>query len=228
MMSFCACKPVAGGSCHEGEAQCLDQKRAVVCDPELLTFIETPCRGKAGCRTAQERTACDMSGNTVGDSCSKADEGVAVCVGNDAMLACHGRRFERVPCRGPRGCAMAGEQASCDQSIAEPGESCKKPGAQACSVDGSQVLACRDGKMTPQYLCRGEGRCGSAGGKLSCDQTVARLGDECDAKLSGHIACSEDKKALITCQGERFVASEKCRPGTRCSVLGQATKCEKP
>lgn len=227
-MSFCGCKAAPGGSCRADEARCLDEQRALVCDPELLTFVETPCKGKAGCTTAHERTACDVSGNAPGDPCSKADDGVAVCVGSDAMLACRQRKFEHVPCRGPRGCTMSGDHASCDQSVAEPGEACKKPGAQACSADGTEVLACVEGKMAPQYWCRGEGRCRAAGGKLSCDQSVARLGDRCDAKLSGHVACSEDKRALIACQGERFTASETCRPGTRCSVLGSATKCERP
>jgi len=228
MMSFCSCKAAPGGSCHVDEARCLDKTREIVCDPDLLTFVETPCKGKGGCSTVNERTACDMSGNAPGDPCSKADEGVAVCAGSDAMLACHRRKFERVPCRGPRGCAMAGERASCDQSIAEFGESCRKPGAQACSVAGDQVLACTDGKMTTQYFCRGEARCSSAGGKLACDQSVARLGDSCDKKLEGTVACSEDKKQIITCRGEHFVASEKCKRGMRCRAVDQATKCERP
>jgi hypothetical protein len=204
----------------------LDAKRAIICDDGQ--FVETPCRGKAGCSTVQERTACDISGNQPGDVCSKSDEGVAVCAGDDAMLACHGRKYERVPCHGPRGCQMVGAQVNCDQSVAEPGEPCKKDGAKACSVDQAQVLSCKDGRLGAQYWCRGEGRCSSAGGKLACDQTVAKLGDLCDPSLSGHIACSEDRKSLITCQNERFVPSEKCKPGTSCTVSGQSTKCEKP
>jgi hypothetical protein len=226
LLATLACKPGPGSSCDPREARCLDAKRAIVCDDGK--FVETPCRGKAGCFTVQERTSCDFSANQPGDACSKSDEGVAVCVGEDAMLACHERRYERVPCRGPRGCDATGGQPNCDQSVAEVGEPCKKPNAKACAVDKTQVLTCRDGRMSPLYLCRGEGQCSSAGGKLACDQTVARLGDSCDKALSGHIACSEDKKALITCQNERFVASEKCKPGALCTVSGQATKCEKP
>lgn len=191
-------------------------------------FVEKPCRGKAGCTTVQETTTCDFSANQPGDVCGKGEEGVAVCAGGDAMLSCHGRKFERVPCHGPRGCEMVAGQPNCDQSVAEAGEACKKPNAKACSVDKTQVLSCRDGHMASLYLCRGEGQCNSAGGKLSCDQTVAKLGDVCDKGLNGHIACSEDKKSLITCQNERFVASEKCKTGTLCTVAGQSTKCEKP
>jgi hypothetical protein len=123
---------------------------------------------------------------------------------------------------------MLGEQASCDQSVAAVDEACKKPGAKACSVDKTQVLSCVEGQMRAQYLCRGPAQCSAAGGKLACDQTVAKLGDSCDKGLSGHIACSEDKKALITCKDERFVPAEKCKAGTLCTVEGSSTKCDKP
>ncbi len=225
LLSFLACKPAEGGPCRVDEARCLDAQRELVCEDGK--FVVTPCKGKGGCSTAHERTACDISGNSPGDACSKTEEGAAVCLGSDAMLACRGRKFERVPCRGKRGCVMAGEQARCDQSIAEPPESCKTPGAKACSADGREVLSCVEGHMTPLYVCRGEGRCSSTSGKLACDQTVARLGDGCDAGLSGHVACSEDKKTLLVCREQRFVASEKCKRGTRCSVVGQTTKCDR-
>lgn len=221
-----SCKPEPGSSCDPLEARCLDAKRALICDDGK--FVETPCKGKAGCSTVQETTTCDISGNQPGDVCSKSNEGVAVCAGDDAMLACHARKYERVPCRGPRGCDLVGAQANCDQSVAEVGEACKKESAKACSADKTQVLSCKGGRMTVEYVCRGEGQCNSVGGKLACDQTIARLGDTCDKSLSGHIACTEDKKSLITCQNERFVPSEKCKTRTLCAVVGQSTKCEKP
>ncbi len=220
------CKPGPGSSCDVGEARCLDARRELVCDDGK--FVETPCKGKGGCTTIQEATSCDISGNQPGDPCAKADEGVAVCADERAMLACHARQFTKVACRGPRGCELVGKQANCDQSVAEVGEACKKAGASACSVDNSRVLTCRDGSMVELYRCRGENQCSSAAGKLACDQTVAKLGDTCDKTLSGHVACSEDKKSLITCQNERFVASEKCKPGTVCTVSGQSTSCAKP
>lgn len=221
-----SCKPGPGSSCDPGEARCLDAKRQLVCDDGKL--VETTCKGKAGCITIQETTTCDISGNQVGDPCAKVDEGVAICLDQGAMLACHARKFERVPCRGPRGCELASGQATCDQSIAEAGEACKKPGAKACSTDGNRVLACQAGSLVELYSCRGEGHCSSQGGKLACDQTIAKLGDPCDKTLTGHIACSDDKKSLITCQGEKFVPSEKCKPGTVCTISGQSTSCTKP
>ena len=220
-----SCKPGPGSSCDLGEARCLDGRRELVCDDGKL--VETPCKGKAGCSTIQEATSCDISGNQPGDACAKADEGVAVCTEGGAMLACHARVFEAVPCRGPKGCELVAGQAHCDQSIAEAGDGCKKPNAKACSVDKSRVLSCREGRMQELYSCRGELRCSAEGAKLACDQTVARLGDRCDKALSGHVACSEDRKALVTCADERFVASEKCKAGTSCVVSGQSTSCSR-
>jgi hypothetical protein len=196
-----------------------------VCDDGK--FVETPCRGKGGCSTKDQKTSCDISANRPGDACSIEDQGVAVCASASAMLACHGRKFENVPCRGPNGCEMVGDQPHCDQSVAEAGEACAKDGAKACATDKTRVLACASGRLQELYLCRGEAQCSAAAGKVACDQTVARLSDRCDKALSGHIACSEDKKSLIACKDERFVPAEKCKAGTVCTVTGQSTKCER-
>lgn len=222
-----SCKAGPGSSCDPGEARCLDGKREIICEDGK--FVETPCKGKGGCSTLQERTTCDISGNAPGDACSKVDEGVAACLNEGAMLACHARKFEQVACRGPKGCEMVGAQANCDQSVAEPGDACGANSTKAaCSVDKLRVLACKGGAMAELYQCRGPAGCVSASGKLSCDQTVARVGDSCDKGLSGHIACTEDAKALTICQNERFVPSERCKPGTQCIVSGQSTACTKP
>lgn len=220
-----ACKPAPGGKCDRGEARCLDATHELVCDDGI--FVDVPCRGKGGCVTVGETTSCDISRNQAGDRCGKTDEGAAICAGDKAMLACHSGKFETVPCLGPRGCQLSGAKANCDQSIANVGDACKKDHAKACSADGSRVLSCRLGRMSELYECRGEKRCTSEAGKLSCDQTVAKLGDSCDKGLSGHIACSMDMKALLKCDAERFVVSEKCKAGTVCTVSGQVTKCEK-
>ena len=220
-----SCKPGPGSSCDVGEARCLDAQRSMVCEDGK--FVETPCKGKGGCATIQETTSCDISGNQPGDVCVKSDEGAAVCAAADAMLVCHGRKFERVPCRGSRGCETVTGQANCDQSIAAPGDACKKPGAKACSLDGNQVLSCSEGVMAAEYQCRGDGRCSSVGGKLSCDQTIALLGDRCDKGLKGHVACSKDRTSLFVCHDEEFVPQERCPPGTVCTVSGRSTSCAK-
>ena len=221
-----SCKPAPGGKCDRGEARCLDANRELVCDDGV--FVEVPCRGKGGCVTVQETTTCDISRNQAGDLCGKTDEGAAICEGDKAMLACHSGKFERVACLGPRGCELASGKANCDQSIAQAGDPCKLENAKACSADTSRVLACKLGRMSELYECRGEGRCSSAAGKLTSEQTVSNVGDICDKGLSGHIACTLDKKSLIKCESERFVPSERCKPGTVCTVSGQSTTCAKP
>ena len=72
LVAFLACKPGPGSSCDPREARCLDAKRAIICDDGK--FLETPCKGKAGCSTIQESTTCDFSGNQPGDACAKADD----------------------------------------------------------------------------------------------------------------------------------------------------------
>ncbi len=221
-----SCKPAPGSACDRGEARCLDARRELVCDDGK--FIETPCRGPGGCSTLQETTSCDISGNRAGDPCSRTEEGAAACAEPNRMIACHAGRFADVPCRGPRGCESVAGQPHCDQSVAEPGDACKLPNAKSCSQDKQSVLSCLNGRLAPLYLCRGQAGCSSAGGKLSCDQTVARLKDACDKGLDGHVACSEDRRGLLACSAESFVASEKCKAGTECVVSGQSTRCTKP
>ncbi len=221
-----ACKPAPGGPCERGEARCLDAQREIVCDDGK--FVETPCRGKAGCSTIKETTTCDISGNRPGDACAKSEQGVAACADPSGMIACHSGRFERVECRGPRGCETVVGQPNCDQSVADVGDACKLPNAKSCSTDKQSVLVCREGRLEPLYSCRGQAGCSSAAGKLACDQTVARLKDPCDKGLDGHVACSEDAAQLLVCKSETFVASEKCKAGTKCTVSGQSTACAKP
>jgi len=153
---------------------------------------------------------------------------VAACALEGGMIACHSGRFELVACRGPRGCETIAGQPNCDQSVADPGDACKLPNAKSCSTDKQAVLRCREGQLRQLYSCRGESGCSSSAGKLACDQTVARLKDPCDKGLDGHVACSEDAAQLLICKGETFVASEKCKAGTKCTVSGQSTACAKP
>lgn len=220
-----ACKPGPGSACEPGELRCLDSRRALACQDGKL--IETPCRGRGGCLTLQETTTCDISGNQPGDVCVSSDEGVAVCASDDAMLSCRAGTLVRVPCRGAKGCETLGGRTSCDQSVAKPRDACSG-GDKACSADGHSVLGCAAGAMSELYRCRGQQGCAAAGGKLSCDQTIAQQGDACDRGLDGHVACSLDRKALLRCDGARFVPSEKCKPGTVCTVSGQSTSCARP
>lgn len=190
-------------------------------------MVETPCKGHAGCLTVGESTRCDITGNRPGDVCVRSDEGVAFCAGAAEMLSCRGGKLERVPCRGRGGCELAGDRASCDQSLARVGDPCRSPGGLSCAVDGSSALECAGGAARELFACRGPSACTVKGGKVSCDQTIARLGDACDPRAKGHVACAEDSSALVTCDGARFVASERCGAGTVCTAADGSTACSK-
>jgi hypothetical protein len=225
-LSAFGCRPRVGSSCEKGEARCVDGQSALVCQDGK--FIETPCRGKNGCRLEAEQTACDVHGNRAGDACSTDEEGSAVCLDASTLLSCHKGAYVSSPCRGKNGCVEENGRSACDATIAEPGESCVLEGKKACSVDGKRVLACVGGKLENNYECRGARGCSVVMGKLDCDISIARLGDACDKTSEGTFACSEDLKAITRCAGGRFVADETCKRGTKCLAEPGSTRCAKP
>lgn len=226
VLVLAGCKPGVGSACQKGDARCLDAARALVC--ESGHFVETPCRGKDGCSTKLEVTACDIHGNQPGDACSTDEEGSAVCAGPNAMLACHGGKYVSVACRGGRGCAEEGGRAECDESVAESGERCVFDGKKACSADGKHLLVCAAGQNEARYECRGEHGCSIVRGKIDCDVSVARSGDACDPAFEGTFSCTEDALAIVRCSGGHFVRDENCRRGTRCLAEPGSTRCAKP
>jgi hypothetical protein len=220
-----ACKPAVGSSCATDEARCLDKSSQLSCDNGR--FIQTPCRGPAGCSTSDRGVRCDISGNRPGDACSRVDEGAASCVGQ-RMIVCRGGQYVFAECRGAKGCSNEAGRAVCDTSLALRGDACNKPGAKACSKDGKEVLSCQAGEMSFLYFCRGEVGCNAAGGKLNCDMSVADPGDACDRSMEGKNACSGDGSRILVCREHRFTDDEKCKPGTRCSTEGGGISCTKP
>jgi hypothetical protein len=222
-----SCKPSVGSSCDKGEARCIDAKRELAC--QAGQFIETPCRGPRGCGTTEQGTSCDFTGDKSGDPCSADDEGSATCSSKEALLACHGGLYGVVPCRGSRGCANADGRAACDTSVALPNDACRDENLKACAGDGSQVLICKDHAMVTYYPCRGLNGCASTAGKLSCDTSIAKLGDPCDKKLEGQaFSCTPDGASILVCKGGAFTLDEACKAGQKCLVEGGSTHCAKP
>jgi len=222
-----SCKPGVGSSCEKGEARCLDGQRALTC--QAGKFIETPCRGPHGCALGERGTSCDFSANKPGDPCSSDDEGAATCADQRSMLACHGGIYGAVPCRGARGCELVDGRAACDTSLAEPNDACRDEGTKACTVDKSAVLVCKDHAMAPYYPCRGANGCGSSGGKLSCDTSLAKLNDPCDKKLEGQaFACTPDGASLLVCKAGAFALDQTCKSGQKCLTEGSSSHCAKP
>jgi hypothetical protein len=206
--------------------RCIDPERVLTC--EAGKFVETPCRGKNGCRLQPEGTACDVRANKDGDACSADDEGTAVCGDEKTLVACRGGTIVRSPCRGKGGCVEEYGRAQCDATIAEEGDPCGAGSKSACSVSGRDVLVCAGGTMKKTYDCRGPRGCNVAAGKIDCDTTVARLGDACDPRLEGSFACNEDSTVILKCAAGRFAKDEACKAPTRCLADPGSTRCGKP
>ncbi len=221
------CKPSVGSSCDKGEARCIDGKRELIC--QAGKFIESPCRGPGGCALTDKGTSCDFSGNRPGDLCSSDEEGAATCANDHHLVACHAGLYAFLPCRGEHGCTLADGRAVCDTSAAEQGDACHDENLKACSVDGSQVLVCKQRTMQRFYACRGPAGCTSSAGKLSCDNSIANAGDACDKKLEGQaFACTSDGNDILACRGGAFVHDQRCKAGQKCSSEGGGTKCAAP
>jgi hypothetical protein len=121
-----------------------------------------------------------------------------------------------------------GGNTRCDATIAEVGEPCAENDKKACATDGRHVLACDEGRMRPQYECRGPNGCRVAERKVNCDLSIARLGDACDKLVEGTFACSEDARAIVKCEGGQFIPDEKCKGAERCLSEPGSTRCAKP
>ena len=117
----------------------------------------------------------------------------------------------------------------CDTSVGEPGDVCPDENLKACAADGAQVLICRQRTMQRFYACRGKAGCVSTAGKLSCDTSVAKLGDACDKKLEGQaFSCTPDGSEILVCKGGAFVHEQTCKAGQKCSLAGSSTQCARP
>jgi hypothetical protein len=84
-----------------------------------------------------------------GDPCGAT---VACSADGTSFLRCEaGRMVVQGVCRGQRRCEANGRVARCDQSIAELGDTCD--GGASCSLDGLNMLACRDGRRVLKSAC---------------------------------------------------------------------------
>ena len=213
-------KPGKGDHCEHGEAACLDSKNELQCDNGA--FVEAPCKGPRGCAVVNELQSCDISGNAQGDPCSSEDEGVSQCVTDKkARVVCRGRRYAIEGCRGAKGCVEHDGIVDCDQSAAAPSAACDKQGAQRCAEDKKTLLVCSGNAFVPGMICRGPAGC-SPSADPQCDRGLQSEGDPCvnegDAECGG-----EDKRALLSCQGKKWVVKEACK--TACVSTKEAVAC---
>lgn len=210
-----ACGRTAGSKCKQGEAACSNKSTALTCVAGV--FVEVACQGPLGCTKYQDRANCDVSVASEGDRClGQNNEEYACSLDRKRALICKNGKMERhLECRGKGGCALLGQQVSCDTSVAAKNDPCKVQGAAACTEDQKEMLVCRDGKFAHHRHCRGQHGCYTKDDAPACDETKSLELDECG--LPGFVVCSVDGQSELICQGGRFTKARSCRTG--CTVI---------
>jgi hypothetical protein len=189
----------------DDQAVCGGTKRFVRCKDGKISAMS--CRGPNGCKSDGENVRCDMTIAVEGDPCSE-DAAVACTADQKSMLSCvKGKMTGAQPCRGPAGCHPGKEKDEivCDNSLGVAGDPCTSGGV--CSVDGTSLLDCKEGKLALAHVCR-KGRCEDLGDTVRCSMDgLAEVGDPCDGLVG---ACSVDEKAVLVCHEGKFVVKRAC------------------
>jgi hypothetical protein len=171
---------------------------------------------------------------TAGGKCKEGEP--LVCAARDRALVClsgaggddpaaHQSVWSEMPCRGVAGCALRGEFAECDDTIAAPGDPCPRdpPADYACTPDHAEALVCDSGRFTLWRRCRGAEHCQVEGGRnVRCDTTVGEPGDPCGQ--AGTYCCSTDRTVMLSCDGTAFRPASSCRGPGGCSVERESRK----
>lgn len=95
------------------------------------------------------------------------------------------------------------------------GGTCKLEAKEIC-VGDKTALACHDGKWE-EMPCRGSAGCSKSGKEDLCDQSAANEKDTCN--LPSDVLCTDDKKAMLECKGNKWTASQSCLGVRGCTML---------
>ncbi len=143
-----ACSVAENHTCGEGG------KLALVCKKGHWERAAT-CTGKRGCNVRDRDVECDNSVARATDPCTVEGD-VACADSGKATLVCHNGTFEsRLACRGAQGCTVnSAMQVVCDDSIANPGDTCEHADHYSCASDGNAVLKCDGKQFVQQQPCK--------------------------------------------------------------------------
>lgn len=164
---------------------------------------------------------------TVGASCEVANAGS--CDGPKKMLSCQNGKYEAEPCNGAHGCVQVGGKATCDQTVANAGDSCfltpeQEAAGGACSLDGTKLLKCVNKTWGQAIDCAGPNKCRVDGPNARCDQTQGVFDTPC--LVDGAYACAVDGSALLKCTGGKFAMDEDCAgTSTTCKITEAGAAC---
>jgi hypothetical protein len=149
-----------------------------------------------------------------GGSCKP--EGKEACVDEKSALACHDGKWTPLTCRGQDGCFKGGGEEQCDQSTAQNGDACNLPDDYVCTADRKAMLQCSKNKWTLVQNCLGDRGCVKDKQKVTCDNSVANVGDAC--REEEDYACAADGKTALACRKGQFVLASPCKGPKHCRV----------
>jgi hypothetical protein len=127
------------------------------------------------------------------------------------------RTWMAVSCKGAKGCAPAGGEDECDDTIASEADLCPRspPLDYACSTDRATALVCKEGRFDLWRRCRGPQGCRVVDGhNVHCDTSLGEADDPCEH--AGTFACSVDGKTMLACDGKILVPASSCRGPRAC------------
>jgi hypothetical protein len=139
-----------------------------------------------------------------------------VCADEKEALACHDGTWEAMTCRGPNGCSRSGSEHTCDQSVAQENDVCNLAGDFVCTGDKKGMLECTRNRWTTVQSCLGERGCAMEQKKVTCDNSIANLGDAC--REEDDYACAPDTKSALVCRGGKFTTASPCKGEKGCRV----------
>jgi len=175
----------------------------------LVAFLAASSFAAAGCKP-KAGAACKI-------------ETKEVCIDGKQALACHDGKWEEMTCRGPNGCGKAGNEVACDQSVAEDKDVCNLVNDFVCSSDKKGMLECTKNRWTFSQSCLGERTCSMEAKRVTCDNSLANIGDTC--REEDDYACGlPDKKNAIVCRSGKFVLASNCKGKNGCKVGGDKEK----
>jgi hypothetical protein len=159
-----------------------------------------------------------------GRACKKT--GVAACESKTTAFVCLEERWAVIPCQGEHGCSESKERVVCDDSRAEVDALCTRDGNLSCSKDLQQKLKCEGGKWQKVSNCLGPGACSASDTLVTCDDTVAAVGDPCAfADSSRHHSCDKvDPHNVLVCKGGKFASIRRC--AGECRATGSDVLCQ--
>jgi hypothetical protein len=118
--------------------------------------------------------------------------------------------------------SAVGLVATADGCNPKAGGTCTA-GQVAC-MDAKMGLFCGGDGTYHTMTCSGSLGCKEASGSVSCDNSVAALGDGCNTPDDA--ACSLDYRAGLLCKGGAFAVAETCKGPGACKVLGDTITCD--